>query len=196
MIEVIFEILEFTGMILSIMGALYMSKNMKSEENTMFKSGFFFFISNFVMIGVALYHGIATLAIQMLFFFLTSIIVLMSHTKEKEKTLMFISLVLFTLVILFGLSYDHLDFSSMNFKPIGIIAAIIAISGSFLLKTKSERVRIMAFISFLIADTLYLKVGFDSRMYFFMAQSAFFLYTSGRGIKGSLKNIKEEVLMA
>ena len=196
MIDVIFKIMEFAGMALSIMGALYMSKNMKTEENTMFKSGLFFFMSNFVMIGVALYHGIAMLAIQMLFFFSTSIAVLLSHTNDKKRTLKFISQVLFTLVILFALFYDQLDFSSMSFKPIEIIAAIIAITGSFLLKTHSERVRIIAFISFLIADTLYIKVGFDSGMYFFMAQAAFFLYTSGRGIKCSLKNIKEEAVMA
>jgi len=74
------------------------------------------------MIGVALYHGIAMLAIQMVFFFATSIAVILSHTKDKKRAKYFISQVLFVLIVLFGLFYDQLDFTSMSFKPIEVIA--------------------------------------------------------------------------
>jgi hypothetical protein len=72
-------------------------------------------------------------------------------------------------------------------NPLDTIAATIAIIGSFILKSHDLNFRLNAFIAFFIADVLYVYVGYNHGMYFFMIQSAFFLYTSFEGYLNTKK---------
>ena len=71
-----------------------------------------------------------------------------------------------------------------------IVAATMAIIGSFLLRTKNESVKIIAFTLFILADLLYAFIGYDKNMLFFMTQSIFFLFTSSYGIYNSINTMK------
>jgi hypothetical protein len=186
-------IIEFIGAFFSILGAFLLSRDIEKNPNTIFYAFISFFIANMFFLHMALLEGMAPLLIQQALFFTTAYIGLMSHTKNKDKTqkisLFFVFLTVSSLMYLYFLSGKEFNF---YISEIEVLAAILAISGSFLMKTHTPVVRIRAFYLFLFADILYIWIGYSTGLYFFMIQAMFFIYTSWAGILNTQKLISNE----
>jgi len=180
------KIIEFLGMIMSMTGALYMSRSVLDDENTMFKAGVAFLVANVLMFIVAIANGLGALAIQMTLFYSSSVIVIMSHTKNKELSKKYLIAISITLFFILAFNINSINWNNFSNNPIEIASAIMAITGSFMLKTHNNNIKIQAFLLFLFADIGYAYIGYEKGMYFFMIQAMFFWYTSIRGIKNML----------
>ena len=60
--------------------------------------------------------------------------------------------------------------------------------GSFLLSSHNHIIRSYAFICFFMADVIFVYIGYTNAFYFFMVQSAFYLYTSLKGYSNTMKD--------
>jgi len=179
------EILEIIGMIFSIIGALLMSVNAKREDFILL-AYYMFFIADIALFFMGIYLGMIALLIQVVFFTLSAI-----NGISKIKNNMIITKLLF---IIFGISVISGVFLAgkiknemiLNISNVEIIAATLAILGSFILAYKD--LRLYAFMLFFIADSFYIYISFEKHLLYFGVQSAFFLLTSLKGIN-SLKKL-------
>jgi uncharacterized membrane protein YhhN len=180
---------EFIGMIFSMLGAFFMSRDTIKYKKTLYFSGLSFLVSNLVMIYVATSTMLIPLIIQMALFFKSSMLIVISHSENK-KIVKRILYPLEVLVLGILLTYVSKTDFQINTTLIEVIAATMAITGSFLLKTKNLDIRIVSFVLFLLADILYAYIGYQNSLYFFMIQAIFFWYTSIAGILNTLKTKK------
>ena len=93
----------------------------------------------------------------------------------------YISIFIFTVLPNMG----QIDFKILL---VDFVASIIAIIGSFLLSSHNHVIRSYAFICFFIADVIFVYIGYTNTFYFFMIQSAFYLYTSLKGYSNTMKD--------
>lgn len=179
-------VLEFIGMFLSIIAVLFISK---ATNQHIYKANVLFYISNMSLLTFFIVNGIISIAIQMLFFFITSIIGILrlSSNKSRDKKYILISFSLFILFFSIYLFINGLSNISFSIKPLDVIAASLAIIGSFLLAFDNFVKRNAAYILFIIADVLYVYIGYQNTFYFFMIQSFFFIFTSSIGLKNNFK---------
>lgn len=184
------QILEFLGMVFSMLGAYLMSRDSTKMPRHLYYAFISFGVANLFMIAVSFYHGIAPLLIQMVFFATSAYMGIIAHSRDKEKDslLMFWVILTYSIFLMIIWNSTNIEFK-LNFELIDTVAATIAILGSFILKTHDLNFRLNAFIAFFIADVLYVYVGYTHGMYFFMVQSAFFLYTSLEGYYNTKKAI-------
>lgn len=202
-------LLEFIGMITSILGAIFLSLSERKYRYKNLIAFNLFFISNFVLIIFSAYKGLVFLFIQMIFFIYSSYFVLKAKYSDyaeekykfiyyKEKFLKKVELtykVLLIVSIFIGiLIFDYN--SNENFGIIDIMAAFLAVIGSFIMKFKSHIIHIIAFILFIIADILYVYIAIEHNLIYFAIQSLFFTLTSSYGIYNVLndKKIKNKEL--
>ena len=188
------NIIEFLGMVFSMLGAFYMSRNSEKNPLTMLNAGIMFLIANIFMIFVAIQNNLNALGIQMVLFYMSSVLIIYSYKKDKRTlvVLSLLSIVIFTLII------KNLNFNIVESFKFGLdfYAASMAITGSFILKSKNERIKIVSFILFFVADALYAYIGYQKSMPFFTIQSLFFLITSSYGIKNSLHVLNNKTSQA
>ena len=185
------HIFEGFGMIFSMLGAFFMSANNDIDKKYLKRAFIFFLISNFFMIIVSAATHLVPLTVQMSFFAITAINGIYSINRDKlirnALYTSFTSLV----IIVFFLSYSG-DNAIMKIENIDIVAALMAIVGSYILAYN----KIYAFILFFLADILYVFIAYENTLPFFMIQSMFFIYTSSRGLIYELNaNKKTLVLM-
>lgn len=190
------DILEFFGMAFAISGAIYMSRDSKIVPNHMFKAFLVFFISNMFMIIVAAVEGMIPFFIQQCFFMIGAYLGLIYYLKKlytnyfynyiKFINIITIIYIIVVIIILFNLSNNY----TFNITIIELAAAILAISGNFILKADNLNIRSYAFIFFIIADIIYVYIAIDHNLLFFTSQSLFFVFTGIIGLKNTLKNIK------
>lgn len=175
-------IFEFFGMMFTMTGAFLITT--KKFRFIGFAS---FLTANYIMLAFASMKGLVPLQVQMIFFFFATVPALKAYSSDwnlVKRNLIIISILYIMLMIEF-----------LNYKPVGftiptieIVAAIIAIVGSYLQKYQEKDLRILSFALFFIADVLYVAISIELGMLFFGIQSFFFWYTSVKGIKCELNN--------
>jgi len=175
-------VLEFVGMVSTMTGAYLVSRN---KEMLMFYGATAFLTANYTMFAFATGKGMIPLQIQMVFFFMATIPMLKAYSPnwELSKKIILIFTPIYTILLI---SFIDINLGNIEITRFEIIAAIIAVSGSFLLKYKNSDIKIIAFILFFVADVIYVYVSIDKSLIFFGIQSLFFWYTSIDGIKGEL----------
>lgn len=183
--------LEFYGMLASMTGAYLMSRDHVRYPNTMYLAFISFMTSNLALFYVAMVTGLVPLMVQLVLFFVSAAVVIIAHSKNVGRDRNILITVTITYIGLMAIVFVN---SNITFDlKIGVIdsmAAIIAIAGSFAMKSHDNVVKLWAFAAFFVADVFYVYIGFENGLYFFMTQSLFFWYTSIAGANNVLKNMK------
>ena len=172
-------ILEVVGAIFSILGAWYMSY---AKREYLYKAFLFFLISNSSLLIFFILNGKVPMIIQFIFFFGSAILGMIRMSEDKVKTIKIFK-------IMFLISIVPLVFALLNIKEITFevkvldtIASSLAILGAFLLSSSTYIKRNTAYVMFVVADVIFVYIGFTNSFYFFMLQSLFFIYTGSRGL--------------
>lgn len=181
-------LLEAIGAIFSIFAAYSMSLSTKDNTRPLYIAFISFFISNLSLITFFTLSGKIPIILQMLLFFVTSIIGIYKHTSNKKRDVfLIVSIVSIYIFVLFINGILNLEETTFDIKIIDLIASLIAIIGSFLLSSHNYIRRSYAFICFFLADVIFVYIGYENQFYFFMLQSVFYLYTSVKGYKNTMK---------
>lgn len=183
--------LEFYGMLASMTGAYLMSRDHVRFTNTMYLAFISFMTSNLALFYVAMVTGLIPLMVQLVLFFVSAAVVIIAHSKNVGRDRNILIAITSTYIVLMTIIFIQSNIV-FDFK-IGVLdtmAAIIAISGSFAMKSHDNAVKLWAFAAFFVADVFYVYIGFENELFFFMTQSFFFLYTSIAGANNVLKNMK------
>lgn len=184
-------ILEALGAIFSIIGAYLMSLSSKDDTRPIYWGFVSFFISNLALLTFFTLNGKVPVIIQMILFFVTAILGIYRLTinRKRDVTLMSFVLIIYITILISQIlpNMGNIDFTVLI---IDLIAASIAILGSFILSSKNHIIRGYAFICFFVADVIFVYIGYTNAFYFFMIQSAFYLYTS---TKGYMNTMREEI---
>jgi uncharacterized membrane protein YhhN len=182
-------ILEVIGAIFSILGAYLMSLSGKGNTKPLYLGFICFFVSNLALLTFFTLTGKIPVIIQMILFFVTAIIGIYKLTQNRKRDIRIISFVLAIYILIFIFTVLP-NMAQIDFKVllVDFIASLIAITGSFLLSSHNHVVRSYAFICFFVADVIFVYIGYTNAFYFFMVQSAFYLYTSLKGYSNTMKN--------
>lgn len=185
-------ILEVLGGATAIVAAYKMSLSGKEGRIYLYHAFLLFAISDLFLFAFFLFEGKIPMVIQMIIFGSTALLGIAktvdyqncSYAKDKrdlfKKATIFIVLYF---SIVFGFSFLFESFKTIDFSIvlIDLIASSIAVFGSYMLSSHNHNVRAWAFVMFFIADVIFVYIGFENKFYFFMLQSAFFIYTSSQG---------------
>jgi len=179
----IFHILEIVATLLTVVGAIFMSLNKKEETNKLYIAFILFGISNLIFFILFIEKGVLAVAIQMIFFTVTSLNGILRISKNKQRDIKVILWILIPYIISSNIYFyfNKPGEVTFGFVPIEAFASLLAITGSFVLSAKDKFKRSFAFILFLIADILLAYIGYNHQMYPFMVQSIFFIGTSFLG---------------
>lgn len=182
-------ILEAFGAIFSILGAYLMSLSGKGNTKPLYLGFICFFVSNLALLTFFTLTGKIPVIIQMILFFVTAIIGIYKLTQNRKRDVQIISFVLVIYILIFIFTVVP-NMAQTDFKIllVDFIASLIAITGSFLLSSHNHVIRSYAFICFFVADVIFVYIGYTNAFYFFMVQSAFYLYTSLKGYSNTMKN--------
>lgn len=179
--------LEIFGAIFSIIGAYTMSLTTINNTKPLYYGFISFFVSNLSLLTFFTINGKIPIIIQMIFFFKSALFGLIKHSPNKKRDLKIVSVILFFYIIAFVYMFMNIQKIDFEILYIDTFAALIAIIGSFLLSSHNNIIRSYAFICFFIADIIFVYIGYSNAYYFFMIQSAFYLYTSVNGYRNSFK---------
>ena len=182
-------ILEAMGAIFSILGAYLMSLSGKGNTKPLYLGFICFFISNLALLTFFTLTGKVPVIIQMILFFVTAIIGIYKLTQNRKRDVKIMAFVLVIYISIFIFTVLP-NMAQIDFKIllVDFVASIIAIIGSFLLSSHNHVIRSYAFICFFIADVIFVYIGYTNTFYFFMIQSAFYLYTSLKGYSNTMKD--------
>ena len=182
-------ILEAMGAIFSILGAYLMSLSGKGSTKPLYLGFICFFISNLALLTFFTLTGKVPVIIQMVLFFVTAIIGIYKLTQNRKRDVQIMAFVLVIYISIFIFTVLP-NMGQIDFKIllVDFVASIIAIIGSFLLSSHNHVIRSYAFICFFIADVIFVYIGYTNTFYFFMIQSAFYLYTSLKGYSNTMKD--------
>jgi hypothetical protein len=182
-------ILEAMGAIFSIIGAYLMSLSSKGDTKPLYFGFICFFISNLALLTFFTLTGKVPVIIQMVLFFVTAIIGIYKLTQNKKRDVQIMSFILVIYISIFIFTVLP-NMGQIDFKIllVDFIASIIAIIGSFLLSSHNHLIRSYAFMCFFVADVIFVYIGYTNSFYFFMVQSAFYLYTSLKGYSNTMKD--------
>ena len=182
-------ILEAMGAIFSILGAYLMSLSGKGNTKPLYLGFICFFISNLALLTFFTLTGKVPVIIQMVLFFVTAIIGIYKLTQNRKRDVQIMAFVLVIYISIFIFTVlpnmEQIDFKILL---VDFVASIIAIIGSFLLSSHNHVIRSYAFICFFVADVIFVYIGYTNTFYFFMIQSAFYLYTSLKGYSNTMKD--------
>ena len=182
-------ILEAMGAIFSILGAYLMSLSGKGNTKPLYLGFICFFISNLALLTFFTLTGKVPVIIQMVLFFVTAIIGIYKLTQNRKRDVQIMAFVLVIYISIFIFTVlpnmGQIDFEILL---VDFVASIIAIIGSFLLSSHNHVIRSYAFICFFVADVIFVYIGYTNTFYFFMIQSAFYLYTSLKGYSNTMKD--------
>ena len=182
-------ILEAIGAIFSIFGAYLMSLSTKVDTKPLYLGFICFFISNLALLTFFTLTGKIPVIIQMILFFVTAIIGIYKLTQNRKRDIQIMAFILIVYITI--LIYTVLpNMQEIDFKVllVDLIASFIAITGSFLLSSHNHIIRGYAFICFFVADVIFVYIGYTNAFYFFMVQSIFYLYTSLKGYKNTMRD--------
>lgn len=188
-------ILEAIGAIFSILGAYLMSLSSKDNTRPLYFGFISFFVSNLALLTFFTLTGKVPVIIQMILFFVTAVLGVYRLTNSKKRDSLIMSFILTIYIfVLFKTVVPNMGDIDFSILPIDFIASFIAIFGSFILSSKNHIIRGYAFICFFVADVIFVYIGYTNAFYFFMVQSAFYLYTSVKGYRNTMKEEIEEFL--
>ncbi len=187
-------IAEFLGMIFSMLGAFYMSRDYNKDPRHMEKAFTFFLISNVSMIMLSAALLMIPLLIQMGLFMITAYNGLIKNRPDLKRVVLIVPVITFIIGAFLFITNMQKEMS-LHITIIEVLAAAIAIYGSHIAKEEIYNKRILSFILFFVADILYVMIAYDKGLLFFGIQSAFFLYTSLSGLNNTIKN-KERLSLA
>lgn len=176
--------LEFLGAIYSILGAWHMSGATKEKLNRAF---FSFLISNSALLLFFILNGKMPMVVQFIFFYMTAILGLYRTTEDVKRTHLFVFISILTLIIAVGISFPMIKEVNMTILPLDTFASSLAVIGAYMLSSKSYMQRNIAYFMFVIADIIFVYIGYVNGFWFFLLQSAWFIFT---GTKGLVTNIK------
>lgn len=180
------SIIELLGAFFSIIAALLISK---ATNESIYRANILFFISNILLLTFFFINGLIPLIIQMTLFFSTAVLGILRLSKNKERDQKIIIFLLSIYFITFGLYIYTTGINNFSFH-ISIfdgIASTMAIIGAFLLPYDDFVKRNIAYVLFLLADILFIYVGYTNGFYFFMIQSIFYIFTSSFGLLNNMK---------
>lgn len=182
-------ILEAIGAIFSILGAYLMSLSGNGNTRPLYLGFICFFVSNLALLTFFTLTGKIPVIIQMILFFVTAIIGIYKLTQNRKRDVQIISFVLAIYILIFiFIVLPNMAQTDFKILLVDFIASLIAIIGSFLLSSHNHVIRSYAFICFFVADVIFVYIGYTNAFYFFMVQSAFYLYTSLKGYSNTMKN--------
>lgn len=187
-------IAEFLGMVFSMLGAFYMSRDYNKDPRHMEKAFTFFLISNVSMIMLSAALLMIPLLIQMGLFMITAYNGLIKNRPDLKRVVLIVPVITFIIGAFLFITNMQKEMS-LHITIIEVLAAAIAIYGSHIAKEEIYNKRILSFILFFVADILYVMIAYDKGLLFFGIQSAFFLYTSLSGLNNTIKN-KERLSLA
>lgn len=187
-------IAEFLGMVFSMLGAFYMSRDYNKDPRHMEKAFSFFLISNVSMIMLSAALLMIPLLIQMGLFMITAYNGLIKNRPDLKRVVLIVPVITFIIGAFLFITNMQKEMS-LHITIIEVLAAAIAIYGSHIAKEEIYNKRILSFILFFVADILYIMIAYDKGLLFFGIQSAFFLYTSLSGLNNTIKN-KERLSLA
>lgn len=187
-------IAEFLGMVFSMLGAFYMSRDYNKDPRHMEKAFSFFLISNVSMIMLSAALLMIPLLIQMGLFMITAYNGLIKNRPDLKRVVLIVPVITFIIGAFLFITNMQKEMS-LHITIIEVLAAAIAIYGSHIAKEEIYNKRILSFILFFVADILYVMIAYDKGLLFFGIQSAFFLYTSLSGLNNTIKN-KERLSLA
>lgn len=178
--------LEILGGIFSIAGAYLISK---ATDRALYLAFTCFFVSNLSLLAFFTLHGKVPMIIQMIFFFSSAILGVLRLSKKRVRDKGIIVSVLGVYAIILGSVLLYKGVQSIDFEiiPLDLVAATMAIVGSFLLSSSTREKRNIAYILFVLADILFVYIGYENAFYIFMMQSAFYIYTSSVGLYNNNK---------
>jgi hypothetical protein len=192
----IFQGFEFIAMACAMTGAYFMSMNPKKCPNHMVWAFVAFGTSNIFGLQYAMYYLMIPLIIQQALFFHSAVLGVNETVgrRWKGKTLKKVERTTLTLMILsftaaFFVAYVFGEEANLKVTFLEVVAAVMAITGSYLMRKETYNALKIAFILYFVADVFYVYIAIERELWFFMIQSAFFIYTSWRG----LMNLKERV---
>ncbi len=176
-------ILELIGAFFSILGAWFMSY---AQREYLYKAFIFFLISNTSLLIFFTLNGKIPMIIQFIFFFGSAILGVLRMSSNKQETIKLLKIV--GIISITPLLFALLNIKEVTFeiKALDTVASALAITGAFLLSSPTYIKRNIAYIMFIVADLLFVYIGMANSFYFFMIQSAFFIFT---GIRGLYENI-------
>ena len=174
-------ILEFLGMVLSIIGVIYIAK---ANNLAIYKANIMFYCSNLLLFTFFLFNGMVAIFLQMSFFFITSIIgiIRLSTNTNRDIKLIIITFIIYLLILLISTYFYNLENFQFKFNTLDVLAALMAMIGAYLLPFDNKNKRNMAYLLFILADILYVYIGYMNMFYFFMFQSFLYIFTSSIGI--------------
>ena len=179
-------ILEFLGMVLSIIGVIYIAK---ANNLAIYKANIMFYCSNLLLFTFFLFNGMVAIFLQMSFFFITSIIgiIRLSTNTNRDIKLIIITFIIYLLILLISTYFYNLENFQFKFNTLDVLAALMAMIGAYLLPFDNKNKRNMAYLLFILADILYVYIGYMNMFYFFMFQSFLYIFTSSIGIYNNNK---------
>jgi len=185
-------LLEVMGGATAIVAAYKMSLSGKEGRIYLYQAFLLFGFSDLFLFAFFLFTGKIPMVIQMLIFGSTALLGIIKtidyencfYAKDQndllKKAILFIGLY-FSFIIGFSFIFDSFNEIDFTIVPIDLLASSIAVLGSFMLSSHSHVIRAWAFVMFFVADVIFVYIGFENKFYFFMLQSAFFIYTSAQG---------------
>lgn len=175
------EKLELLGAIFSILGAILIGI---ATKEMLYRAFCAFFISNLALFTFFLLEGKVPMLIQMAMFFWSAVLGIyrLSSQQKRDKTIIIFLLSVYVVVLAILLLNIGISNISFEIKLIDVVASAMAIYGSFLLSSDNKTKRNIAYILFLLADILFVYIGYTNGFYFFMFQSAVFIFTSSAGL--------------
>jgi hypothetical protein len=176
--------IEIFASILTIIAAFLMSN---STNTSLFWAFVLFSFSNVLYFIVSFEHNTFFLLIQVMIFSIVNYIGLIERYPLRTSKSLFFSSIFLSQIFILALGLIAFDFSfpsSFHVDFIELSASVLAVSGSFYL-ARSDNFKEFGFFAFFIADVLYIFVALQNDMIPFAIQSAFFIYTSSRGIINS-----------
>lgn len=179
-------ILEFIGMICSIVAVLFIAT---ATNKNIYKANILFYISNISLLTFFMLNGIISIFIQMCFFYITAIlgILRLSNNKKRDLKLIITTTTIYFILLIIYLYNNSLINITFTLKPLDAMASLFAIIGSYLLAFDNYIKRNLAYTLFIIADILYVYIGYNNNFIFFTIQSFFFIFTSTFGIINNYK---------
>lgn len=181
--------LELFGAIFSIAGAFLMSKATKDETKWIYYAFCSFFVSNLCLFAFFLLHGKIPIVIQMVLFFSSAVLGIVKLSNNKLRDTIIVSVITFFYMLSMIHIINKIGISNIDFSIsiIDTIASTMAIIGSFILSAKNHITRSYAFLLFLLADIIFVYIGYSNGFYMFMTQSAIYIYTSSKGYYNTMK---------
>lgn len=169
----IIKVLEFFGMFLGILGAVFMSMSSRINTKPLLYAYFSFGLSNGFLLYVTSDAGLIFIYMQTIIFGLTGLKGI--YTFGSLRLMLFFALMLFINIFASILMANETVLKVNYFE---LIFTVFAIVGTFFMANKEHNIREYAYILFFVADIGLVFIAIFHELYFFMTQTIVYLVTT------------------